>query len=190
MPASGDIVILWRMFAFSLFRRQPETRSTVAAPQLDADVERRLRSERIVWLTTVGPDGRPFLAPVWFLWDGREVLILSKPHARKVRNVRRESRVMLAVGDPAADFDVQLIEGQARLGAIPARRILGDPQLGADHRRKYATAMAALGLGPEEFAETYSQVMRVQPARFLAWHGRSPRGSASARAVRATLAFG
>ena len=50
--------------------------------------------------------------------------------------------------------------------------------------------MAELGLGHEEFAETYSQVVRVQPARFLPWHGRSPRGSASARAVRASLAFG
>lgn len=32
--------------------------------------ERRLREERIAWLTTVRADGQPQSVPVWFLWDG------------------------------------------------------------------------------------------------------------------------
>jgi Pyridoxamine 5'-phosphate oxidase len=35
-----------------------------------AHAERRLRTEPIVWLTTVRADGRPQSSPVWFLWDG------------------------------------------------------------------------------------------------------------------------
>ncbi len=38
-------------------------------------IEERLRSNEMVWLTTVRPDGRPHSVPVWFLWDGATVLI-------------------------------------------------------------------------------------------------------------------
>ena len=42
-------------------------------------VERRLRDEYLVWLTTVRADGLPQPSPVWFLWDGETVLIYSQP---------------------------------------------------------------------------------------------------------------
>jgi nitroimidazol reductase NimA-like FMN-containing flavoprotein (pyridoxamine 5'-phosphate oxidase superfamily) len=41
--------------------------------------ERRLRSDIIAWLTTVGSDGRPYTVPVWFLWDGETILLFSQP---------------------------------------------------------------------------------------------------------------
>jgi hypothetical protein len=33
--------------------------------------------------------------------------------------------------------------------------------------------MAALGLTPDEFLATYSQVLRIVPVRSLGWHGRT-----------------
>ena len=36
------------------------------------EVEERLRSEPIMWMTTVTPDGRPQPSPIWFLWSGAE----------------------------------------------------------------------------------------------------------------------
>ena len=41
------------------------------------------------------------------------------------------------------------------------------------HLAKYADRMAALGLSPEEFLATYSQVLRITPTRSLPWHGRT-----------------
>ena len=36
-----------------------------------ARAERRLREEKIAWLTTVRADGQSQPVPVWFLWNGR-----------------------------------------------------------------------------------------------------------------------
>ncbi len=40
------------------------------ATEFRARAARRLREERIAWLTTVGGSGMPQQVPVWFLWDG------------------------------------------------------------------------------------------------------------------------
>ena len=49
--------------------------------------ERRLREEKIGWLTTVRSDGQPQSVPVWFLWDGERFLIYSQPHRQKLKNM-------------------------------------------------------------------------------------------------------
>jgi PPOX class probable F420-dependent enzyme len=49
--------------------------------QLPPPLESRLREEKVAWLTTVGQNGRPYPAPVWFLWDGQAFLIYSQPPA-------------------------------------------------------------------------------------------------------------
>jgi PPOX class probable F420-dependent enzyme len=140
-----------------------DTRATRAAARID----RMLRSESVVWLSTVS-DGQPHLVPIWFSWDGETVLIASKPHARKVANLRANPAVMLALGEPDDDFDVGMIEGVAELPTETAAELLP-----AAHLAKYRTQMAAIGLTPDEFLRTYSQVIRVRPTRFLPWHGRT-----------------
>jgi PPOX class probable F420-dependent enzyme len=127
-----------------------------------------LRSESVVWLSTVCADGTPHLVPIWFSWDGETVLIASKPLARKVGNLRANPSVMLALGEPDDDFDVGMIEGVAELPDEPAAAVLP-----AGHLAKYRVQMAAIGLSPEEFLATYSQVIRIRPTRFLPWHGRT-----------------
>ena len=138
----------------------------LAAPPADLDV--RLRTEPIAWLTTVGPDGAPHIVPVWFLWDGEGFVVFSKPHARKVDNVSRNGRVMLAIGKPEDDFDVQLVEGDAMLLETAATRHLGVSIAG-----KYHEWMRAVGLTIDDFVSTYSQTIRVTPTRFLPWRGRT-----------------
>jgi PPOX class probable F420-dependent enzyme len=130
-------------------------------------LEERLATERVAWLTTVRPDGRPHVVPIWFSWDGQAFLVYSKPHARKVENLRERPDVMLALGDADADFDVILVEGRAELIDRPA-----EPPPG-EHFAKYAAAMAAIDLDRDEYTRTYSLVIRVTPTRFLPWSGRT-----------------
>ena len=82
--------------------------STLAATR----IRRFLEAEPVVWLSTVRPDGTPHLVPIWFWWDGEALLVFSKPDAQKVRNLRANPSVMLALGDAEADFDVGLVEGR------------------------------------------------------------------------------
>ena len=84
-----------------------------AAPAAFHRIDRLLRDEPVVWLSSVRPEGGPHLVPIWFSWDGRQILIASKPHAQKIRNLRANPNVMLALGEAEDDFDVGLLEGRA-----------------------------------------------------------------------------
>jgi PPOX class probable F420-dependent enzyme len=133
-------------------------------------VDALLDRESVVWLSSVRPDGRPHLIPIWFWWDGTAVLFASKPQACKVANLRANADCMLAIGDPDADFDVALIEARAELAVMATNDLLAAGLL-----EKYRERMSAAGLTRDTFAETYSQVVRIVPTRWLPWHGRSAR---------------
>ena len=127
-----------------------------------------LAEERVVWLSTVRPDGTPHLVPTWFWWDGDALVVFSKPGAAKVRNLRANPRLMVAVGDPEDDFSVGLIEAEAAIVDGPA----GVPDA---FFAKYASELGPGGLDPATFRALYTQQIRITPTRYLAWHGRSGR---------------
>jgi PPOX class probable F420-dependent enzyme len=141
--------------------------SVPSATAAEARLDRFLSREPVVWLSTVRPDGAPHLVPIWFTWDGTSLLVFSKPGAQKVRNLRSNPVAMLALGEPEDDFDVALAEATVELFDAPAS------ELPDAHLVKYASRMAALGVSPEEFVSTYSQVLRITPTRSLPWHGRT-----------------
>jgi PPOX class probable F420-dependent enzyme len=126
-----------------------------------------LRHDPVVWLSSVQRDGRPHLVPVWFHWDGERIVAFSKPHARKVDNLREEPRVMLAVGTPGPEFEVELIEATAELPDQPATAMIPEG-FGA----KYRELLRRAGLSVQRFAEVYSQPIVLKPTRFLGYGGR------------------
>ncbi len=152
----------------------PAARAAAAPPQAEA----ALRHDPVVWLSTVRQDGRPHLVPVWFHWDGERILAFSKPNARKVQNLRDQPRVMLAVGTPGPEFDVELIEATAELPDAPAERIMPD---GFGH--KYRDLLRRAGLTVQRFAEVYSQPIVLRPTRFLGYGGPGWQPTAAAAAT-------
>lgn len=140
-------------------------------------IEEHLRTDPVVWLSTIRPDGRPHVVPVWFLWDGRAIHFYSKPGAQKVRNLRHNPSAMLAVGEPDEEFDVELIEGAADVLEQPTASVM-PPQ----HVEKYSALMAKAGLNRETYVETYSQPVLIRPTRFLGYGGRGWQDPATAGA--------
>lgn len=126
-----------------------------------------LRADPVAWLSSVQADGRPHVVPVWFHWDGEQIMAFSKPTARKVENLRERPTVMLAVGTPGPDFDVELIEATAELPERPAAEVMPDG-FGA----KYGELLRRAGLTAGRFAEVYSQPIILRPIRFLDYGGR------------------
>jgi len=127
-------------------------------------IAERLRTDPILWLGTVRPDGRPHIVPVWFTWDGTSVLIFSQPNTQKIRNLRANPNVFLAIDDTKTGDDVALIEGTAELLAEPTS-VTDQPAFFA----KYATPIAQFGWTLAGMAADYSQPIRVTPTRFLGW---------------------
>jgi len=137
-----------------------------------SSTEAALRRDPVVWLSSVQRDGRPHLVPVWFHWDGELIVAFSKPHARKVDNLRDQPQVMLAVGTPGPNFEVELIEATAELPEAPAAEVMPDG-FGA----KYRELLRRAGLSVQRFAEVYSQPIVLRPTRFLGYGGRGWEGS-------------
>ena len=143
------------------------------ANRLQADAA--LRRDPVVWLSSVQQDGRPHLVPVWFHWDGERIVAFSKPGARKVENLRGKPAVMLAVGTPGPDFEVELIEATAELPDAPATTLI-PPGFGA----KYRELLRRADLTVQRFAEVYSQPIVLRPTRFLGYGGRGWQSAATA----------
>jgi PPOX class probable F420-dependent enzyme len=125
-------------------------------------IAERLRSNVIAWLGTVRPDGRPHLVAVWFLWDGERILIFSKPNNQKVRNLRQNPNVTVALDDTDDGDDPIVIEGAAEL--------VDDPDISTNlpaYLEKYGEAMKEIGLPGAEMAKVYSQAIRITPVRVV-----------------------
>lgn len=128
--------------------------------------ERALRGCPVLWLSSVSADGRPHVAPAWFVWDDERILVFSKPNASKLRNLRCDPRAMLAIGTPGPRFDVELIEARAELPTERAADLM--PR---SFRAKYRPLLRRSGLSLERFTQVYSQPIVLRPTRFLGYGG-------------------
>ena len=132
-----------------------------------ARVRRFLETEPVIWLSTTCADGAPHLVPTWFAWNGETITFVSKPGARKVRNLRADKRAMLALGDAEAEFDVGLVHATAEVVPEPT-----PPGLPPGYLAKYGRRIAEIGLSPARFAAIFRQQVRLRPERALPWDGR------------------
>jgi len=121
-------------------------------------IERRLRQEQVIWLTTVDAHLTPQPRPVWFHWDGETVLILSQADAAKVRHVSRNPRVALNFNTDAGGGQVGVLIGEARRVAEPL-----DPQRLEAYTKKYAQGIRDLGMTSESMLAEYRVVLLVTP---------------------------
>ncbi|HEY7126079.1 MAG TPA: pyridoxamine 5'-phosphate oxidase family protein [Ktedonobacterales bacterium] len=127
----------------------------------DAHIDQRLREDLIIWLGSVRPDGRPHLVAVWFLWTGQSLLIFSQPHQQKIRNLRQNQHVILALDNTNLGVDPITLEGEAEL--------LADPEVNTtlpDYVAKYGARITGIGYTPETMAKAYSQTIRITSIRF------------------------
>lgn len=70
----------------------------------------RLSASRGYWMTSVRPDGRPHVMPVWGVFIDDGVWFSSGPRSRKVANLRRNPAVALATDDAVSPV---IAEGEA-----------------------------------------------------------------------------
>ena len=82
-------------------------------PEMTADEYRDflLEGTRTAKLATVRKDGRPHVAPIWFLLDGEQVIFMTGRDTVKGHAIRRGGRVSLCVDDERPPFAFALIEG-------------------------------------------------------------------------------
>ncbi|HVI11168.1 MAG TPA: pyridoxamine 5'-phosphate oxidase family protein [Candidatus Binatia bacterium] len=74
-------------------------------------------------LAYVWTDGSPRVVPIWFHWNGREIVMASPPKAPKLKALKHNPKVSLTIDDNTFPHKVLLVRGSARLedvnGIVP-----------------------------------------------------------------------
>ena len=119
--------------------------------------QRRLREEKIAWLTTTSADGTPQPVPVWFLWDRpASFLLYSRPNTAKLRNLAERPRVSLHLDGNGSGGDIVVVLGDCAVSDdVPAHEV-------PDYIEKYGAFIARNSWTPESFAADYSVPLRIE----------------------------
>ncbi len=75
-------------------------------------IEARLGRQKEIWMATVRNDGRPHLAPLWFVWLEEKIWVSTGAETQKFANLRGNQSVSLALPDAT---NVLIIEGEAHV---------------------------------------------------------------------------
>lgn len=116
-----------------------------------------------VIVATIRRDGLPQLTPNWYLWKDGECWISTAAQTVKVRNLRRDDRIVLCIDDLASGDYVQ-ITGTARLVEGEAVR---EPTL--ELCRKYMSEETVIPHWESLLAASAQVLIVVRPERFQ-WH--------------------
>lgn len=66
-------------------------------------------------LATVRADGRPHVAPIWFVLDGEDLIFNTWHASVKGKNLQRDGRVALTVDEEVAPYAFVLVEGTVEI---------------------------------------------------------------------------
>jgi Pyridoxamine 5'-phosphate oxidase len=124
-----------------------------SSSQRRADTLDKLRTDVDLWVASASEDGRAYLVPLSFLWDGSTITIATPRQSRTATNLIRAGWARVALGPTR---DVVIIEGPVE--PIP---IGSNPELEDAHA-------AATGFDPRALAEDYLY-LRITPREIQAW---------------------
>jgi PPOX class probable F420-dependent enzyme len=107
-------------------------------------------------------DGRPLVAPVWFVVDEGELVFNTGKNTAKGRALARDPRVVMCVDDPHPPYSFVQVQGIATIGEDPQEVVdiatrTGGRYMGADRAEEYGGRNS----GPGEI------VVRIRPTKVL-----------------------
>jgi PPOX class probable F420-dependent enzyme len=120
-------------------------------------------AEKIGWLTTVTPTGRPAPRPVWFVLEGDDVVVFSKPGTAKLRHLEANPEVSFHLNSNEGGGAILVVNGKAQVEDGKASEAPG-------YVDKYGSSYNAIGFAtPADFDAAYSVRIRVVPDRSWGW---------------------
>jgi PPOX class probable F420-dependent enzyme len=136
-----------------------------------SDDERRaflLEGTRTAKLATVRVDGRPHIAPVWFVLDGDVLVFNTGASTVKGKALARDPRVTLCIDDERPPFAYVIIEGMAEIDTDLDDMLTWATRIGG----RYMGADRAEEFGRRNAVDT-ELLVRVTPTRMLTETGVS-----------------
>ena len=126
----------------------------------DPVAEELLKSTVPARLAYLWTDGTPRVVPIWFYWDGRDIVLGSPPKAPKLKALRKHPKVALTIDSDTWPHKVLMVRGTANVETVPgvvpeyasaAKRYLGEEAGGGwiEQIGGMVTEMGRIAIRPE-----------------------------------------
>ncbi len=109
-----------------------------------------VKDRRTAKVATVRADGRPHVAPVWFVLDTDDLVFTTMLSSVKGKNLSRDPRVMVSVDEESFPYSFVLIQGEVQIENLTPQELL-----------PWATRIATRYVG-EGRGETYGRRNAVE----------------------------
>ena len=132
--------------------------------ELTDDVVAFLTSDtRTGFLGYLASDGRPLIAPVWFIVDDGNLVFNTGAKTAKGRALKRDPRVTICVDDPHPPFSFVQVQGTASISEDPQQLLdtatrIGGRYMGKDRAEEFGRRNGVAG----------ELVVRVKPTKVIA----------------------
>ncbi|PSK98446.1 PPOX class probable F420-dependent enzyme [Murinocardiopsis flavida] len=134
--------------------------SSITEPAVRDFLQQGTRTGKIAYTSS---DGRPLVAPIWFIVDGDELVFNTGKDTAKGRSLARDPRVALTVDLEAPPYAFVQVQGDAVLSEDAGELV------------STATAIARRYMGPDR-AEEFGRrngvpgelVVRIRPSKVIA----------------------
>lgn len=130
-----------------------------------AEIEEFLSEPLVSHLVTLRPDGRPHVAPVWFIWQGGHALAMVGEAAAKVGNLKRNPAATLSIASPDRPYRYVVLEGEGDVTKDNLAQVVQDICLRYDGPER----------GPVYAQELLSQdrtvLIDIRVNRVISWKG-------------------
>lgn len=118
---------------------------------------------RTAHLATVRGNGRPHVAPVWFVLDGDDLVFTTGADTAKGRNLQRDPNVCLSIDQPSPAYSFVQITGEASLSEdndelLGWATMIGGRYMGRERAESFGARNAVAG----------ELLVRVTPAKVIA----------------------
>lgn len=135
-----------------------------------AELDEFLAAERTCRVATTGKDGRPHVAPLWFVWDGTSLWLNSVVRSQRWTDLARDPRVAVVV-DAGVEYahlrGVELSGAVTPVGDVP-RTATADPGVAVPEAlfaRKYTASETFTPDGRHAW-------LRLTPDKVVSWDFR------------------
>lgn len=147
----------------------------------DEVAQELLNSRELAQLAYTWMDGTPRTVPIWFQWDGKEVVLATDPGYPKVKALKARPEVAVTINTNTWPYHLLIIRGTATLeqmsGVVPEYTLAAERYLGPEQGRAWVQQAAGLA------KEWVRVAITPKEARIIDFETRWP--SVIARAIAA-----
>ena len=114
----------------------------------DPVAQKLLNSTAPARVAYVWTDGTPRVIPIWFHWDGSQIVLGTPTDAPKVAALAKNPKVALTIDSNEAPYKVLLMRGAAKVetisGIVPEYALAAERYYGAEAAGQWLTTLASV----------------------------------------------